>query len=474
MLKKGFLIGLLLFGIFFGAGNLIFPAGLGFRAGGEFLPAISGFVLSGVGISIITLIVGTMVRGGYMREIGIKVNNKFAIVYMTVLYLAIGPFFAIPRTASTSFAIGISPITGNGRLPLLIFSGLYFTFAYIIAINPQKLMDRVGKILTPIFALLIIILIITGNLKYDTVGSGEMQGSLEALKVGFLDGYNTLDALASVSFCLIATNSIKEFGFLSKKEYMRIMVIVGVVTAMFFSGLYIGLGALGNKFYIPQNILSNPDLNTGAYILSQASYEIFRRFGQIFLGAMTILTCFTTTVGLIVVTSEFFEETFKKFNYRFYANIFTLIGFGMSNFGLNNIIKISLPVLMILYPVTIIIVVIIILNKFVKLSKTGMRISIIATTIISATDVMADTFSIKSLQLLISKLPGGSSNFLWVNAAIFGIILAMLLNDKVRGDNFEIIDNTFYSESNMKHLRQGIAAYEGKNLGDKSIEAQNQ
>lgn len=129
---------------------------------------------------------------------------------------------------------------------------------------------------------------------------------------------------------------------------------------------------------------------------------------------------------------------------------------------------------MILYPVTIIIVVIIILNKFVKLSKTGMRISIIATTIISATDVMADTFSIKSLQLLISKLPGGSSNFLWVNAAIFGIILAMLLNDKVRGDNFEIIDNTFYSESNMKHLRQGIAAYEGKNLGDKSIEAQNQ
>ena len=159
MIKKGFLIGLLLFGIFFGAGNLIFPAELGFRAGKHFVPAMSGFVLSGVGIAIVTLIVGTMVKGGYKRELGIKVGANFAIGYLTALYLAIGPFFAIPRTASTSFSIGIAPVTGNTRLALFVFSAIYFLLAYLIALNPSKLMDRVGKVLTPIFALLIVILI---------------------------------------------------------------------------------------------------------------------------------------------------------------------------------------------------------------------------------------------------------------------------------------------------------------------------
>ena len=243
MIKKGFLIGLLLFGIFFGAGNLIFPAELGFRAGKHFVPAMSGFVLSGVGIAIVTLIVGTMIKGGYKRELGIKVGTNFAIGYLTALYLAIGPFFAIPRTASTSFSIGIAPVTGNTRLPLFVFSAVYFLLAYLIALNPSKLMDRVGKVLTPIFAILIVILIIVGNLNFHVVGEGEMVGSLTALKTGFFDGYNTLDALASVSFCLIATSGIKTFGFSSKKEYMSIMAIVGIVTTILFSSLYIGLGA---------------------------------------------------------------------------------------------------------------------------------------------------------------------------------------------------------------------------------------
>ena len=438
MIKKGFLIGLLLFGIFFGAGNLIFPAELGFRAGGNFSPAMFGFVLSGVGIAIITLVVGTMVNGGYKRELSIKVSPIFSKAYLTMLYLAIGPFFAIPRTASTSFSIGLAPVTGNERLPLFIFSAVYFLFAYIIAINPSKLMDRVGKVLTPMFAMLIIILIIVGNLNFHTVNAGEMSGSMEALKKGFFEGYNTLDALASVSFCLIATSSIKTFGFSSKKEYINIMATVGIVTAIFFSSLYIGLGALGNKFSIPADVLKDSNTNIGTYILSKSSYELFGNFGQIFLGAMTILTCFTTTAGLIVAVSEFFAETFPKFGYKVYVNVFTIIGFAMSNFGLNNIIKISIPVLMILYPITIVIVAIVILNKFIKLSKKGMRITIIMTTAASTIEVLVSTLNLKTVKSLISVFIGGNSGFLWVNFVALGIVLSLLSRDKIKGESFEI------------------------------------
>ena len=438
MIKKGFLIGLLLFGIFFGAGNLIFPAELGFRAGENFSPAMFGFVLSGVGIAIITLVVGTMVNGGYKRELSIKVSPIFSKAYLTILYLAIGPFFAIPRTAGTSFSIGLAPLTGDGRLPLFIFSAVYFLFAYIIAVNPSKLMDRVGKVLTPMFAMLIIILITVGNLNFHTVNAGEMSGSMEALKKGFFEGYNTLDALASVSFCLIATSSIKTFGFSSKKEYIKIIAIVGIVTAIFFSSLYIGLGALGNKFSIPADVLKDSNTNIGTYILSKSSYELFGNFGQIFLGAMTILTCFTTTAGLIVAVSEFFAETFPKFGYKVYVNVFTIIGFAMSNFGLNNIIKISIPVLMILYPITIVIVVIVILNKFIKLSKKAMRLTIIMTTAASTIEVLVSTLNLKTVKSLISVFIGGNSGFLWVNFVVLGIVLSLLLKDKIKGESFEI------------------------------------
>ena len=438
MIKKGFLIGLLLFGIFFGAGNLIFPAELGFRAGENFYPAILGFVLSGVGIAIITLVLGTMVKGGYKNEISIKVDLHYATAYLTVLYLAIGPFFAIPRTAGTSFSIGIAPVTGNGRLPLFIFSAIYFLFAYLIAINPSKLMDRVGKILTPMFAMLIVILIVIGNMNFHAINQGEMSGVMSALKTGFLEGYNTLDALASVSFCLIATSSIKAFGFSSKKEYIKIMTVVGIVTAIFFSTLYIGLGALGNKFSIPADVLADPDANIGTYILSKSSYELFGSFGQVFLGAMTILTCFTTTAGLIVVVSEYFVDTFPRFKYKTYVNIFTLIGFAMSNFGLNTIIKISIPVLRILYPITIVIVAIIILNKFVRLSKSGMAITMILTTVFSGIEVMGSVLKVKSINSIMALFIGGDSGFFWINIAVLGIILSLLLKDKIKGDSFEI------------------------------------
>ncbi len=438
MIKKGFLIGLLLFGIFFGAGNLIFPAELGFRAGENFYPAILGFVLSGVGIAIITLVLGTMVRGGYKNEISIKVDPKFATSYLTMLYLAIGPFFAIPRTAGTSFSIGIAPVTGNGRLPLFIFSAIYFLFAYLIAINPSKLMDRVGKILTPMFAMLIVILIVIGNMNFHVLNQGEMSTAMSALKTGFLEGYNTLDALAAVSFCLIATSSIKTFGFSSKKEYIKIMTVVGIVTAIFFSTLYIGLGALGNKFSIPADVLADSDINIGTYILSKSSYELFGSFGQVFLGAMTILTCFTTTAGLIVVVSEYFVETFPKFKYKTYVNIFTLIGFAMSNFGLNTIIKISVPVLRILYPITIVIVAIIILNKFVRLSKSGMAITVILTTVFSGIEVMGSVLKVKSINSVMTLFIGGDSGFFWMNIAVLGIVLSLLMKDKIKGDSFEI------------------------------------
>ena len=273
MAKKGALTGLLLFGIFFGAGNLIFPPTLGAQSGENFLPAIAGFVFSGVGIAVLTLIIGTLNPKGYIYEISKKISPWFATIYLAVLYLSIGPFFAIPRTATTSFEVGISPLLdqANKGLGLIVFTILYFVAAYLIALNPSKILDRIGRILTPVFAILIVVLVILGAFKYGgnapQAASGAYQTS--AFGAGFLEGYNTLDALASVAFSVIAVQTLKQLGFSSKKEYISTIWVVGIVVTLGFSALYIGLGFLGNHFPVTAEAMQGG--TPGVYILSQAT-----------------------------------------------------------------------------------------------------------------------------------------------------------------------------------------------------------
>ena len=406
---------------FFGAGNLIFP------------PAIAGFVLSGVGIAIVTLIIGTLNPKGYIDEISRKISPVFAIVYLVALYLSIGPFFAIPRTATVSFEVGTAPLLGgmNASLALFIFTLVYFLLAFLIALNPSKILDRIGRILTPIFAILILILVVLGALKYSghvpMVATKAYQAS--AFGQGFLEGYNTLDALASVAFSVIAVTTLNQLGFSSKKEYIKTIWLVGIVVALGFSVLYIGLGFLGNHFPIPASVMAS-DTNKGVYVLSEATKAIFGPTAQIFLAGMVTVTCFTTTAGLIVSTSEFFHSTFPKVSYKVYASVFTLIGFAIANLGLNAIIAFSLPVLMILYPITITIVLIVIENKFVALSKPGMQLTIFLASLVSLASVLASTFKISLVEKGIALLPFAAQSLPWLVPVVIGILLSLVLPNK--------------------------------------------
>ena len=427
MVKKGALTGLLLFGIFFGAGNLIFPPTLGALSGEHFWSAIAGFVLSGVNPK------------GYVYEISKKVSPWFATSYLVVLYLAIGPFFAIPRTATTSYEVGIAPLLSSNMtgLGLIIFTILYFVAAYLISLNPSKILDRIGRILTPVFAILIVILVILGAIKYGAAApqDASTEYAKAAFGTGFLEGYNTLDALASVAFSVIAVQTLNQLGFANKKEYISTIWIVGIVVALGFSALY--LGFLGNHFPIPTDVMAS-DANKGVYVLSQATQAIFGPTAQIFLAAMVTVTCFTTTVGLIVSTSEFFNKTFPKISYKTFATVFTLIGFAIANLGLGAIIQYSVPVLQILYPITIAIVMIVIVNKFLALSKIGMQLTVAVVTIIAFANIIGSQFKLTSVSNLINALPFAQASIPWLVPTIVGIVLSLFLPNKQKSDTFEM------------------------------------
>lgn len=444
-MKKGFLTSLLLFGMFFGAGNLIFPPLLGFQSGEFFGPAMWGFILSGVGIAVVTLILGTLDNQGFSNMISRYISPAFSTVYLVALYLAIGPFFAIPRTAAVSYQVGVLPIVGSSPVWSMIYTIVYFVCAYVIAIRPTKLLDYIGKLLTPIFAGLILILVILGIMKYANHASHVATTAYQTnpFGEGILAGYNTLDALAAVAFCVVGIQAFKQMGFSSKQEYFKTISLVGVFTTIGFSVLYVGLGYLGNKFPVPEAILANKDSNIGAYILSESAHQIFGEFGRWFLAVLVILTCFTTTVGLISATASYFAQRFAKLSYTFYATAVTIIGFGIANIGLNMIIQYSIPVLMILYPITIALTILFVLQRVIPLSRVGMQLAVATATIMGILMVLhgfleMNTVWQQTFGVLVLNLPFAKEGLQWLIPVGVMILLAIVLPNRSKAATFEL------------------------------------
>ena len=204
-----------------------------------------------------------------------------------------------------------------------------------------------------------------------------------------------------------------------------------------FSVLYIGLAFLGNHFNVASALAKDADLNVGSYVLTMASRELFGTFGQAFLAVMVVITCLTTTVGLIVSVGEFFEETFPRFSYKVYATVFTLIGFGVATLGLQTIIAFSLPVLMILYPITVVIAFFVLVNKKVAFSKKGMQLTVALTTIISTVSSLASALKLEGLAKALEILPLQGLSLGWMGPAIIGILIALILPDKIKGEAFD-------------------------------------
>ena len=305
--------------------------------------------------------------------------------------------------------------------------------------NPSKILDSIGRILTPVFAIMIVMVIVAGALKY---GGHSPQAASQAYQAsafgkGFLEGYNTLDALASVAFSVVAVVTLNQLGFKSKKEYISTIWVVGFVVTLLFGALYLGLAFLGNHF--PLQVAGLPkDANIGASVLSQATQAIFGPAAQIFLAVMVTVTCFTTTAGLIVATGEFFNKAFPQVSYKTYAIVFTFIGFAIANLGLNNIIAFSVPVLLVLYPITITIVMIVIANKFVALSKPGMQITVAVVTLIALLSVIGSHFKLAGLNAIINFLPLSGASLPWLIPAILLILLSLVLPDKIKSESFEM------------------------------------
>ena len=369
--KEYTLISSMLFGMFFGAGNLIFPLILGAKAGKDMPLALLGMLVSAVGFPLLGIISMGISRSEGLLDMAGRVSKGFAYFFTCALYLTIGPLFAIPRCGATSFAVGFAPLSGEHRaLFQLIFTLLFFAAVLIFSLRPSKITDTVGKWLNPIFLLLLSVLVFAVLLR-PANGVSQVPVSEDyargAVFSGFLQGYDTLDVLASLAFGIIVINVIRGYGVENPSDIAKSTVKSGVFSMTFMAVIYAVIALAGTECYsLYADRLSNPDF-TGGDAFSVIAEHYFGRAGLVILALTVTFCCLKTAVGLVTSCSETFVEMFPKGpKYKTYAVGFSVFSFAVSNIGLSNIISFSAPVLYLLYPLAIVLVLLNLFGKFFK------------------------------------------------------------------------------------------------------------
>lgn len=407
--KEVIILGFALFSMFFGAGNLLFPPSVGVAVGQSWLPASLGFFLTGIGLPLLGILAFT--RVGNLDEFADKVSIKFNKYYSSILILVIGPLFAIPRTGSTTFEMGVLPLFPNVNHLLLatITSAVFFLITLLLVLNESSITDILGKFLTPIILIILGLITFSGFTKNLGVPvATTISGS--QFSYGFVSGYQTMDALASVLFGVIIIRGLESKGITNLKEQKSYLSGAGVIAAIGLGFIYLSL------IYLGAQISGIKGLSTAQTTLKLAEMTL-GHIGKIAFGICVAAACLTTSVGLVALASDWFSQI-TKLSYRTYAIIITIFSALLSIVGLDHIISLSIPVLTILYPITI---VLILLNIFAVKKKAIFKYVVLITLIINVLEL---------LKVKLSFIPLANEGFAWVVPACIVFVIASFIKDK--------------------------------------------
>lgn len=424
--KDRILVGLTIFSMFFGAGNLIFPPFLGNQSGTEVWTAAAGFVVTAVGFPILGII--ALARAGGIVELARRVHPYFASVFVLLSYISIGPGLAIPRTASTSFEMAVMPFLSEGanvQSAQLIYSVVFFAAAFCIVLKPEKLTERLGKILTPCLLVLIVV-IFAGTLMKATgiYGAAVESYETDTFLKGFLEGYQTMDAIAALNFGAVIAIGIRAKGVKEEKTLISETIKAGVIAGVLMLAVYLALSFIGAS--VSGQFQSG---GNGAEILTYTVYQIFGKPGQILLGMIFVIACLNTCIGLICCCSEYFNRLMPKVPYVAWAVIFAVISCLISNLGLNTILSISVPILQMIYPLTLMLILLALIQPWIEKWKYVYPCSIFATGVTSVIYVLETLIpAIPGATILLHKLPLYEQGLVWILPAVIGLLAGILLS----------------------------------------------
>ncbi|MBU3157118.1 branched-chain amino acid transport system II carrier protein [Clostridium estertheticum] len=432
--KHSLIIGFALFAMFFGAGNLIFPPFLGKAAGSAYFTSITGFLITGVGLPLIGIIACAKINGTY-EKMANRVGKKFAVITSVALILVIGPLLAIPRTAATTFELGIHPLFPSVSQNIIVI--LYFLIALAFVLKPSSIIDNVGKILTPSLLLMLAIIIFKGII--DPIGPIVNTSYKNGFSKALIEGYQTMDVMASVIFAGIIISSVKAKGYKNAKDIMKMTIKSAIVAVTGLAFVYGGLMYLGTQTstLFPKNI-ARTTLVTELVKLDLGS------IGSVVLSLCVALACLTTAIGLLASGAEFFANLSKnKLSYKTAAIIMAVVSGLIATNDVDSIVTFAGPVLQILYPIVIVLIIITLLGDKVKNNKV-VAITIYTTLIISILDTINAVYA-GSIGF-IKFIPLASAGFSWLIPTLLAFVISNM-SIKAKQDGIDEDDTNSILES---------------------------
>jgi len=414
-----------LFSLFFGAGNLLLPPLLGYNAGQNWFWVTLGFVITAVAIPIIGIYAHAKLQGT-LYDFGKKVSPVFSFIYCILIYL-IAVAIPSPRTAAATHEIAIHPNFGTS--PLLT-SSVYFILVLIFALNRSKILNIIGKYLTPF--IVIILLLVIGIGLYSTQMITNPTQMDTPIVDGILEGYQTFDAIAAVvvgAVIIISINLKTDATFEAKKDLIKKS---GLIAGFGLFIIYAGLIAVGASYggEIDINSSLNSDMQR-ANLLTGISIKALGAFGYAVLSVLIALACFTTAVGIVTGTADYFKGLINNSQtvYVVTAIIASVFGVVIGQLDFNTIIVIALPILLFIYPITIVLIILnAIPNKYAP--KLVFRVVVLLTFLFSIPDVVGVISPSKNLSSVVNFIPFAKYSLGWVLPSFTGFIIANLLAKK--------------------------------------------
>jgi LIVCS family branched-chain amino acid:cation transporter len=393
-----FAVGFMLFAFFLGAGNIIFPPLAGQFAGEHVLSAMGGFLLTAVGLPLVSII-AVALAGGSWFHLTKDLPAKLATLMAVLIFIVIGPMFATPRTGLVAYEMAIKPLfKGADSFPLSLFSVVFFTIAALFSWYQGRLIDYIGKFLTPI--LFIGLIVVAIGVFYHPLGtllSARGDYLSTPLTKGFLEGYNTMDTFAALMFGMLMVDALKGKGITDSKATTKYLIVAACIAAGGLAFVYISLFYLGATSTAIAGGVDN-----GAAILSLYVQALFGPFGQIILSVIVFLACLTTAIGLVSSCSDYFS-TLSPFSYRTWVLINSVACGVVANVGLSQLIALSIPVLFALYPVAIALVALTFLRPLLPNPRIAYRVVLLISFLFALVDAArisgVDVSSFRALPL---------------------------------------------------------------------------
>ncbi|WP_125153143.1 branched-chain amino acid transport system II carrier protein [Clostridium rectalis] len=416
--KNILITGFALFSIFFGAGNLIFPPTLGFVAGDKWIWIMVGFLLTCISLPLIGII-SVAVCGGTTDKLTSKVSNNFGKILCSIIMLSIGPMFCIPRTGATTFELGVEPLFTN--VSPVIVSILYFTITLIFVINESSVVDKVGTILTP-FLLITLVAII---LKAIFVPMGAPINTMidKPFSKGFTEGYQTMDAIGSIIVAQMVIQSLIKKGYKNGKDQIRMVVKSGIISAICLGFVYGGLVYIGST---ASGVAPKDATRTGLLIFVME--RLLGSSSKIIFGIAISIACLTTAVGLTATAGNYFSKLSNgKVSYKLIVTIICIFSCAISNYGVDTIIELAVPVLVTTYPVVIVLIVMSLFDKYIKNNNiyAGAVYGALFVSIFSSLESIG--INVELVTNIINKLPFASYGFFWIIPALIGGLIGGVL-----------------------------------------------